>query len=502
MHMMNRPPAGRAVSAPLSLNALPAEATAGLSRLVVATHWTALMIPTIAAASYLVVSYPTFIVSCIAAVGMLRFPTAALSLAVSTQALRQPLLDSGLTGTQINSIQFGALTLGAIGSAWYLRRVGRLTAAAWAPVALTLVVLTPFIMSARLGQTGQSMAIAIYFAAVPSLAYLIGRAAPQRAVFAFALLGVLLTAINVAESARQIQQGVDSLVQNGYDYGTTVRQIDGHLRAFGFMATNSDLGLMVAALALLVAAARAAGRPLPFLIEVAILAASATGIYWSTSRSGFILIALFLAFAMGAYRRRTLGTRVIVTAVFAIGIALVIYAYAGIGATSDESLFDRFRVWGTLIREYSSPLGNGPGSVGAASYSSLGTSKSIFVDNSWLSIYLQYGIVGLTFAVVSVVVALRYTLGLVRERATRDAGLVAMGGIVSLAVVSFFVELIDYPMSTAVIGFTIGVALRTISPVKPDRTQAVNQIDRRTQPPSMIPPTDPNESRSEAPRPT
>jgi len=277
---------------------------------------------------------------------------------------------------------------------------------------------------------------------------------------------VLILLVNALACIWEIHAGTPELVASGLKYGSVIREIGGVLRSPGLMLTNADAGVFAGAGMLwLLVGWRIKSIRFSLIWLVVGLSAGAVVLVLSTSRSGVILFVVgavvnVLAIWRGHVKHSRHGKFVSLIVVALVLVLPVLFLQNG--ATSADSLFKRFSAWSGLIKGQISFFGLGGGTVGGSSFSQWNSGSSIFVDNSWVSILLQYGLLGL----VSVLVILRISvrrlfLSLQRGTSTESrlqvAGILAV--VIGMAVTGFVTEILDYFLAMVMLGAAIGMCM-------------------------------------------
>ncbi|TDL37399.1 hypothetical protein [Arthrobacter nitrophenolicus] len=272
---------------------------------------------------------------------------------------------------------------------------------------------------------------------------------------------VLLTSANAVACVWQLRTGVDGLVAAGLSYGSTVRQIDGVLRTPGLTLSSATAGLFAGAVLLcLLAGFRVPYIRLGNLWTTTGVAAGSVVLISSTSRSGVILVvimALGVTTLFAGHRRMQLADKqkqgIFKRALIIVGMFALPFALAQYGASSTDSLFERFLVWQRLLDGNLTAFGMGAGSVGASSYSAYNPRGGVFVDNSWLSFLMQYGLVGLLLALATLTAVLRR----LHRRSVLDGvktgqAIACSATLLALSVTALFVEIFDYVVVMTLLG--------------------------------------------------
>jgi hypothetical protein len=203
-----------------------------------------------------------------------------------------------------------------------------------------------------------------------------------------------LTCLNSVAALFEKMFGVAALHALGLQYGTSVRTINGQLRSPGLLPTNFDLGLVCAVAFIfcfytLFFAEGVVSRNLARLT----LLASGVGLIASTTRSALVMVIIALLVLLSDAAIST-AKRLVAYLALALGLSYVIFSRSNLG--SSASLGQRQGVWSDLIQTYGGYAGLGFGRVGGITYSSYNVAGvHIFVDNYFLSLYLQLGFCGL-----------------------------------------------------------------------------------------------------------
>jgi hypothetical protein len=266
-------------------------------------------------------------------------------------------------------------------------------------------------------------------------------------------LMALVVLANLLAQIWQLVNGLDFLLSIGIQYGQNLRQIDGLLRAPGLTLTNSEIGLF--------AAVTAAGLTVLALTEkntskrlFLFLGASfgLTSLILSTSRSGLLLLLGTFIHYIFTSRRMFIGTG-LRWAVLSLGIFGVVL-FQMYGSASTVSFQDRLAVWANLISfDANLLIGHGLGYVGSVSFSSFNSSPGLFTDNMWFSIMLQ---AGLLVTISLATITLRFIFGRTAGKVFNSRRSIVFGVLMS----SFFVEVLDYPLTILSLGFLLAVLRR------------------------------------------
>lgn len=419
---------------------------------------------------------PVYALAAIALVCIAVWPSMGIALAMAVESLKLVALLMGVSSTSLSSAVTAALVVGAASRA--LKGpldVHRLLKA----LGVMALIVGPGLLIGLAKYHPMHVLSAVNLLIAPFAGYACTRnsgVSSHRNLLKFFI--VLLTA-NAMASVWEVTAGVGGLVAEGLSYGTTVRQIDGVLRAPGLTSTSAIAGLFAAAVLMwLIVGLRSPNARIGFPWTVIGVASGSTVLVLSTSRSGMILVVIMaLAMVMiGGHRSSmptTLRARRItnfirlltILGVFAIPTALIQY-----GASSSDSLFDRMIVWGSLLDGNLTIFGMGAGSVGASSYSAYNKSGGVFVDNSWLSVLLQYGMAGAAVAIIVLVAAVLSLFKYKRFAAgNSDDAITLVSVIFAIAVTSVFVEVLDYVAVMLIVGCILSQNKITVAVEPPVR---------------------------------
>ena len=236
--------------------------------------------------------------------------------------------------------------------------------------------------------------------------------------------------------------GPPRLVELGLSEGTAVRYIGSTFRAPGLTEVNAALGLLAGSFLLGYAAMWLVRdlRPRHVVWHVG-AGAAVISLALSTSRTGALLLAGGLVGAVvlnrgGGPAARKRGRL--------IGLGVVVCVVAGfvaVGATGSSSLFERFEVWGHLLRSGPPWYGLGVGGVGAATNSRASSSPQIFTDNYFVSIALQFGVPMLVGLVIALVWSL---ISLSRRSERQPRNVVHLAVLAGLAAGCLMIEVWEY----------------------------------------------------------
>lgn len=268
-------------------------------------------------------------------------------------------------------------------------------------------------------------------------------------------VATVLTALSFGFAVAEHLLGAKRLVELGLEYGTAVRNIDGVLRAPGLFTSNYSMGSfagIVGALALVWWPAMEHGlRP---NIWRAVAVTSAVGcLILSTYRTGLLvfLISLVLLGFASLHKGAMWKSVVLWTGTVLVAVGAYI---AGLASVS--SLLQRLDIWSAALDKYGfHPLGHGVGFAGAASGSRFAEAP-VIVDNYYLNLYLQFGLLAVLFFVPLFAVAL-FAVWHARKHPAFGAGFILLACLVGFYLVDFW----EYTaaMSLAVVAITLPFGL-------------------------------------------
>jgi hypothetical protein len=259
--------------------------------------------------------------------------------------------------------------------------------------------------------------------------------------------------------------GPAKLADYGFKEDLAIRYIGGTFRAPGLTQVNAELGLLAGAYLLGYAALWLVRdlRPRQWYWHVA-AGTAAVALALSTSRTGALLLAGGMIAAVALNRGGGPAARKRARIVGVAVVAVVVAGFVAVGATGSSSTFERFQVWGRLLRDGAPWYGAGVGSVGAATVSRASSSPQVFVDNYFVSISLQLGI--------PVLIALVLLLGwgivrLSRASAERPEYAVHLAILCGLAAGCMTIEVWEYADAMFCLALFIAYAERAVVPPLP-----------------------------------
>ena len=195
----------------------------------------------------------------------------------------------------------------------------------------------------------------------------------------------------------ELQLGTQKLIAIGLPYGLQVREFtSGRVRALGLSLTNFEFSLMSGLTAILCYAVLSRtmfdGQISRILAGVTFICAL-LNMYTSITRQG-ILFPLIGIFYLELTRKRN-AVRIFGQVYLAAIFGAILLSVNNLFVRSD-TFGSRLSLWKTLITQFGSFIGNGIGFCGGATTSSFAKNISqIFVDNYYISIFLQLGVLGL-----------------------------------------------------------------------------------------------------------
>jgi hypothetical protein len=251
-----------------------------------------------------------------------------------------------------------------------------------------------------------------------------------------------LVVANAVAGVAELAVGPARLVQIGFSEDRNVRYIDGVFRVPGLTEFNAELGMLAGAYLLGYVASwlTPGARPRRWSWHAGALAATVC-LALSTSRSGALLV---VAGVFGAVVLRRPARRVgrVLSLVLAGGLVVAVAgAFAVLGAAGSRSLFERFAVWGDLLRGVPL-LGRGIGGAGAATYSRVASGPPVFVDNYFINVGLQFGPIVMVILIGAVVAALAR---LARGSARHPQYVMPIAIVSGLAAASLVIDSWEFP---------------------------------------------------------
>lgn len=287
--------------------------------------------------------------------------------------------------------------------------------------------------------------------AVPAICGLIALSMSEREASRVLRAATVLVSASAVAALVEQSLGAGALESAGLTYGVTVRHYQEELRAPGLFATNYTLGAFAGVLGGLAVAWWPTLRTRSDKVwSTMALLASCACLLLSIYRTGIVVLIVSVAlWLLIVERRGTLGRRLltVTAAVSAVGYVFS----AGLGSTG--SLLQRGQLWRDVVDRYGiPPLGHGLGFSGAASESRF-SARTVVVDNYYLSLSLQYGL--LAIAIIGPLVV----LSVLMLRQSRQFPRLRSGAVLAACLVAFlFVDFWEYTsaMSLAMTAVAVG----------------------------------------------
>lgn len=377
-------------------------------------------------------SFSVIIAVALVAMGVsARYPSFPLFLLVVGSGLALPLRQAGWSLSSSMFIASLAAGAGAVARILRARQVepgmlvgaGLLAAGGGAAVAIGT------------GQSIYQSAEGVRLLLLPVVAAVLGRSLRPRSLTLVLKTAICIVLASALAAAYQSSISVAELAESGFEGGTSLRTINGVLRAPGLFMTNYDLGSFAAVLAsLCVLGVGFDGKSQRDLLwRVLGLGASLGCLLLSVYRTGMVVLGLTLVLQVlfGRWRGRA--------RVAAIIGALGAWAFLEGGPTADSASWTaRLGLWAELLGSGRIGLvGNGVGSAGAASYLG-GVDLRVVTDNSYISLAYQLGVFALPLVLALWGAAGKGAL------AARGESSLASRVMVSVLVAMFFVEFWEY----------------------------------------------------------
>jgi len=309
--------------------------------------------------------------------------------------------------------------------------------------------------------------VGVRLTALPVILLLVMVALTARELSRLVTIMAWLMIANAIAGVGEYVIGPARLVELGLPEGTAIRYIGDTFRAPGLTEVNAALGLLAGSFLLGYCALWLVRdlRPRHVVWHVGAMAALIS-LALSTSRTGALLLAGGLIAAVvlnrgGGPAARKRGRL--------IGLGVVVCVVAGlvaVGATGSSSLFERFGVWGRLLRSSAPLYGVGVGGAGAATTSRASNSPQIFVDNYFVSVALQFGVPVLVALVIAVVWAL---VRLSRRSQWQPSTVVHLAVLAGLSAACLMIEAWEYAGAMMCLALFIAYPIRTRPPAsEPD----------------------------------
>jgi hypothetical protein len=232
----------------------------------------------------------------------------------------------------------------------------------------------------------------------------------------------------------QLQLGTAKLIALGLPYGTQIREFrTGRVRALGLSLTNFEFALFSGLTALVcyaVISKLILIGDVSRLLALFTLLASTVSMYTSITRQGILFPLIGIAFMEVTRARNAIRLYTIIYFAFIASTLLVV---ANNLFVRSDSFFGRISLWKALLDEYGQFLGNGIAFCGGATTSSFARNISqIFVDNFFISVFLQFGFLGLIIYIIAL-------LGFMHKTNRLGTAIV-----VAIALTSLITEFWDY----------------------------------------------------------
>lgn len=378
-------------------------------------------------------------------------PAVAVTFASAADGVALPLLLTGRTATTVNIGVLAATILAALVAVLrgrVDRRVG------WPVLAMTAFVLPATLIAVDEFPSSQWLS-GMRYVFIPLLVALLASTMSARAVRMVLRVLTVLLALNAVVSGIESALGSDRLLALTHlSYGTNIRNIGTTLRAMGTFATNYQLGAFAGVLtaAALLWWGTLEGARKDRIWRIVAVASGVACLVFSTYRTGIIVLVVAIAAAVFLTRGVVAGW---VRIAAAVGGALAVIGFLAVGLGSTSSLFERYGVWGQLLAASPRFFGRGLGFSGAAS-EAVGSSISIFTDNYYISMWLQFGVGGLLAMALFLVVA----VGLFRiGRRGNSRAALALTIWVGVLVGFYFVELWEYTSAMSIVALVLAASV-------------------------------------------
>ena len=201
----------------------------------------------------------------------------------------------------------------------------------------------------------------------------------------------------------QYYMGVDRLLALGYEYAVNVKNFGDRLRLPSLIGTPDGYALYIAIVSLVIQSSSLLNKR--HMLKVLLIIMTFVFLFLSTIRTALLLWSIAQVFtAVFHLMKNTKRTFLLKCTVFFMFFPLVLifafYKMKDTGIFSAYSLNDRFTHWGLFNQSLFSSegiIGKGLGNVGAASVRLEETGNSNWhygVDNQFLAIYQQIGLMG------------------------------------------------------------------------------------------------------------
>lgn len=376
-------------------------------------------------------------------------PSVAVVLVIAADALALPGLLLGVDWGLVTVSVFGLALTGAASAMVTMPRTLRSRVLPTSFVLAAILVISALNGLAHLPDA--QVVAGFRLIATPLCCLLIGLAAAPPSLPRVLKGSALLLAASAIAALAEARLGTSYLISIGLDAGTTVRSYQGQLRAPGLFATNYLLGGFAGVVGALAFAAwprqthRHSGR-----WQVVTVAAAAACLVLSIYRTGILILLSSVLLWVLVARRGALGRKGITILVGGGFVAAVV----SFGYASADSLGQRLRLWNHLLAsEPLSLIGAGLGAVGAASNSRFAQDR-VVVDNYYLSLWLQLGVLALVL-LGGLLILVLWLLRAGRADVSLRPGVVLASCLLALALVEFW----EYSASMSIVMFAVGCGI-------------------------------------------
>jgi colanic acid/amylovoran biosynthesis glycosyltransferase len=390
---------------------------------------------------------------------VIEWPELAISLVIASSGLALLWVVPGGDKAFLSSGSFLAAAVGAL-VAFLRNRKAPSKTMIW------IIVLTGFVVVVGLVVGMASLPFAQVFAGIrlfvtPILCAFVALTIGRPGTLRLLRFGTVIVVLSFIAAVAEYFLGAMWLADIGLEYGTAVRTIDGALRAPGLFTSNYSLGSfagVMGALALVWWPSPESGLRANLWRAVA-AGASIGCLLLSTYRTGLLVffVSIVLLIVAGLFKGGT--WKPILLAVGSVGLFAFIWL-SGLASTS--SLFQRLDVWNKVVTTYGFlPLGHGIGFAGAASGSRF-AGAPVIVDNYFLNLAFQFGLLAL------IVVAGLFFVAVVSVVKAHRTPVFAVGYVfVSCLVAFLFVDFWEYTaamsLACAAVAMPFGMALHAAS---------------------------------------
>jgi hypothetical protein len=391
-----------------------------------------------------------FLVAIAVCLAAFRLPSLAVAAVIIVESLELLLRLAGLDTAGPSSFASVMSVVGAVAATFKPTgaRDRKLQLILWAAIGITIIyALTISIGHVPVLQLLAGMRLVI----TPFMCLIIGLGASRVELRRLFGLAVALMSLSVVAAGAEVYLGVGKLLSSGLEYGREVRTYDGLLRAPGLFSSNYLFGSFAGVVGALAAIAYPGARSARRALRAVIVAVAAAAVFLSIYRVG-ILILLFSLGLWILFKRSTTNFSLKVAG-SALMAAMGATVYL-LGLASTDSLKDRLVIWSRLLSENSHAIiGNGLGSAGSASLSRF-SSSAVVVDNYFITLYLQLGLLGAFVALLASAVVL------VTAVRASHADRIMNAWFVLLAVLfaSLFVDFWEYTSAAAIVCFSAAAA--------------------------------------------